>query len=51
MSNNTKKYLVGLCHYIDCIFTLSFMVLFIRCLWYMGVWRPRLVVWENVKNV
>ena len=25
MSNNTKKYLVGLCHYIDCIFTLSFL--------------------------
>lgn len=36
MSNNTKKYLVDLCHYLDNIFTLAFMTLFVRCLWYMG---------------
>ena len=36
MSDNAKKYLVDLCHYIDCMFTLAFMVLFIRLLWYAG---------------
>ena len=36
MSDNTKKYIVDVCNYIDLMWSIAFIVLFIRCLWYAG---------------
>lgn len=36
MSNNTKKYIVDVCNYIDFMWSIAFIVLFIRCLWHAG---------------
>lgn len=36
MSNNTKKYIVDVCNYIDVALSAAFFVLFFRCLFYLG---------------
>lgn len=56
MSDNTKGYIVDLCNYIDWCFSITFIILIIRCLWYTGdCWGYALgafigvLVWPNKK--
>lgn len=58
MNNNTKRYIVELCDYIDWCFSIAFIILLIRCLWYMGDgWEYTLgafigvLAWPNKKYV
>ena len=58
MSDNTKGYIVNLCDYIDWCLSIAFIILLIRCLWYMGDgWEYTLgafigvLAWPNKKYV